>query len=206
MTTFYLTRHGETLWNRERRMQGHMNSDLTEDGIAQAKALGKYLMDQKINSIYSSASGRTLQTSGLINEALHLDIIPKKELMEIHLGHWEGKTKEEIEAFDAMEYYHFWQEPQNFRPKSGEHFYDVSRRALTALEQIAQFHKGDTVLVVSHAVVLKSLLMVFNQTELSHFWSGTHMLPTCLTKVTYDQGQWQIDYIGRTDHYALIEA
>lgn len=205
MTTFYLTRHGETEWNTQRRMQGHMNSDLTQQGIVQAKALGKSLKDIPFSCIYSSSAGRAMQTSQAINEALNLKIIPHDGLKEIHLGHWEGKTKHEIEAFDAEQYYHFWNEPHRFIPSSGENFLDVTKRTAGVLEQLARFHPGDTLLVVTHAVVLKGLLMYFEDKPLDQFWTGPMMHPTSLTVVEREPNGWKLQEVGNTDHYSLIE-
>ena len=65
-TTVYVTRHGETEWNVEKRMQGRKNSALTENGMLQAKQLGDRMKDLPIDAIYSSPSERTLHTAELI--------------------------------------------------------------------------------------------------------------------------------------------
>ncbi len=65
-TRIYLTRHGQTEWNLQKRMQGHKNSDLTSLGKEQAKALGLRMKDVELNAIYTSSLPRAMQTAELI--------------------------------------------------------------------------------------------------------------------------------------------
>jgi broad specificity phosphatase PhoE len=103
--TIFLTRHGETHWNRERRFQGRMDSPLTERGIEQARRMGRTLrrfIDASAGwEIVASPLGRAHRTAsiladeiGLPSSRIHLD----ERLMELDMGCWEGLTGPEIEA------------------------------------------------------------------------------------------------------------
>lgn len=110
MLRIYITRHGETEWNIQKRMQGWKDSNLTRKGEEYAIALGRRLKDVDFNCIYSSSSGRTIHTSELIRGDKDIRIIPDDNLREIHLGEWEGKTSTEID--DKQRLKAFWETPQ----------------------------------------------------------------------------------------------
>lgn len=101
----YLVRHGETMWNREGRMQGHLDSPLTRAGVAQAqrvgRTLGAHLADGTDHRMVVSPLGRCRQTAALICEEAGLDYAACEfhdDLMEICWGKWDGHTFAEIDA------------------------------------------------------------------------------------------------------------
>jgi broad specificity phosphatase PhoE len=99
----YLVRHGQTEFNRERRLQGHVDSDLTELGVRQAEAVGRLLKDLIPDPagwrIVSSPLGRTRETSRIVAAATGVaDIAYDPRLMEISCGDWDGRLRSEIEA------------------------------------------------------------------------------------------------------------
>jgi broad specificity phosphatase PhoE len=100
----YLVRHGETVWNREGRMQGHLDSPLTETGVAQATAIGRRLRlelpgDDDV-AVVTSPLGRARQTAlvlcGELGIAPH-ELVESALLMEHHLGSWSGLTHTETD-------------------------------------------------------------------------------------------------------------
>ncbi len=101
----YLVRHGETMWNREGRMQGHLDSPLTRDGVEQAmcvgRALGAHLGEDIDHQMVVSPLGRCRQTAALICEEAGLDYAScdfHDDLKEICWGKWDGHTFAEIDA------------------------------------------------------------------------------------------------------------
>ncbi|EQB85893.1 hypothetical protein M918_16965 [Clostridium sp. BL8] len=75
MTRLYITRHGETLWNTEGRMQGWNDSPLTDLGIKQAEWLRDRIQDEKIDAIYSSPSNRAFKTAEIVRGGREIEII-----------------------------------------------------------------------------------------------------------------------------------
>lgn len=110
-TTLYLTRHGETKWNVEKRMQGWQDSPLTEKGRQDAKRLGKRLEAVELAAIYTSTSGRALETAELVRGGRLIPIYQDERLREIQLGDWEGKTHDEIRQMDPTGFDHFGTRP-----------------------------------------------------------------------------------------------
>ena len=99
----YLVRHGETAWNLIRRRQGCLDSPLTERGVAQAEALGRYLrklLNGDAVQISSSPLGRAMSTATIIAEHLGIDkesIVVEPLLAELHQGHWQGLSGAQID-------------------------------------------------------------------------------------------------------------
>lgn len=95
----WVLRHGQTQWNVDGRMQGHLDSPLTPLGEAQARAQGALLKALHLpenTKLISSPSGRAVATAHLVNEGLDLPMSLNNALMEIDMGHWQGKTLKDI--------------------------------------------------------------------------------------------------------------
>lgn len=200
MAKIYVTRHGETQWNTQRRMQGHLDSDLTPTGRTQAEWLGAHLLTLPLGNIYASPSGRASETARLIRGDRPLSIHRLEGLKEIYLGSWEGKTQVEIEAVDAENYHAFWHRPERYKPEERESFESVISRAGAVLEHLAQTETED-VLVVTHAVLLKGMYAHIHQKAVEAFWTGPFMNATCLNCFEKVGGHWQVHLEADTSHY-----
>ncbi|MEQ9259973.1 MAG: histidine phosphatase family protein [Roseovarius sp.] len=110
----WILRHGETLWNAEGRLQGHLDSALTERGVAQARAQGEILARAGLPAdvrVLSSPSPRAWRTAEIAVGGLGLEILPEPRLMEIGLGAWQGRLTEELYRElppEAAQDPHFW--------------------------------------------------------------------------------------------------
>jgi len=104
MLNLYITRHGETQWNTQKRLQGWMNSPLTERGIAQGKMLHEAVKMSNIEKISTSPSERAAKTALAAKGPLPLEVEFLEELKEMNMGDWEGKTLEEIIAKEPDNY------------------------------------------------------------------------------------------------------
>jgi len=154
-----LVRHGETEWNRERRIQGRFDSPLTERGIAQAHAIGRLvqkLPEAASARIVASPLGRATRTAEII--ARHLPARPElrfdDRLREISTGSWDGLTFRDIElrspgAFDGDGRYEW-----NFRAPGGE-TYDIF--AARVAEWLSEAVAAPFVIAVTHGVVSRVL-------------------------------------------------
>lgn len=203
MLTLYLTRHGETEWNVEKRMQGWQDSPLTEKGKNDAKRLGKRLESIELTAIYTSTSGRAVKTAQLIRGERLIPIYEDEHLREIYLGDWEGKTNEEIMQFDPIAFGQFWNEPHLYSPKRGERFIEVQNRAFTVIEQIIKHHQSGNILIVTHAVVLKSLIARLKNLSLEQLWAPPFMHGTSVTIVQVDNGQFKFIAEGDVSHLEM---
>ncbi len=98
----YLVRHGQTEFNRERRLQGHVDSALTELGLRQAEAVARLLKDLTRAEpgwrVISSPLGRARRTAEFVAEALNSKVEEDQRLIELSWGEWDGRLRSELEA------------------------------------------------------------------------------------------------------------
>ncbi len=196
-----MTRHGETEWNTVRRMQGQLDSPLTEHGIQQAVWLKERLKDDDIDVIYASPLGRAHETACIIAEGRDIEIINRNELKEVYFGSWEGQLLEDVEKTHKETNYYFWNEPEKYVPFDGESFEDLLARSERFFIEVIRESEHRNILVVAHAVVLKSLLAYTRGVNIKDFWKGPHIQPTSLTKAELVDGELVYEFIGDTSHH-----
>lgn len=154
----YVLRHGETVWNTDRRMQGARNSDLTERGRAQAVAMGRTLKAELAREpgptvFLRSPLGRTRETSLLVGHELGLDPGEWRDdprLAELSYGQWEGLSWKEIEVHMPTAMIDWRANPESYCPPGGETHFELRRRSAAALADIIA-SKTRTV-IVGHGV------------------------------------------------------
>ena len=176
----HLIRHGETDWNRERRVQGQSESQLTELGIRQATELGQRIGHIRFDSIYCSSSRRTRQTAQHAFPEAQAGIVYMDTLREIFLGPWEGRLYDELAEAEPDSHRHFWQEPHLFRVEGAEDFYMLQRRAIDAIAEIESRHRTDAendskIALVSHGALIKSFLCHVEGRSMEQLWEPPRM-------------------------------
>ncbi|MBU5425599.1 histidine phosphatase family protein [Tissierella pigra] len=178
----YITRHGETQWNKEGRMQGWKNSNLTEKGIEDAKKLGERLKDVQFDYIYSSPLERAVDTAKYIKE--DEEIILMDSLKEMGFGKWEGMEHTTIEELYPIEHFNFWNKPHLYNSIEGESFDELFKRVKDVLTKIVDNKEAENILIVSHAVVIKVIYAIIKGYALEELWSREPFLHgTSLTVV-----------------------
>jgi probable phosphoglycerate mutase len=157
-TRFGLIRHAETIWNRESRIQGHRDSPLTDGGKKEADGWGRLLKGIEWDRIFGSDLGRAVDTAAIINHHLKIPFEADPRLREQDWGEWTAKPAAEIknEALGRLdEAKRFgWQ----FCPPGGEDRISVWQRSHNGLLDAAHKWPGETILVVTHEGVIKSLV------------------------------------------------
>jgi len=158
ITRFGLVRHAETFWNRERRIQGHSDSALTAKGKKDADNWGRQLSRFAWDCILMSDAGRAVETATRINHHLQAPMDSDARLREQDWGQWTGQiiTKIESEASELLQNEH--KTGWHFCPPGGEDRLSVWQRSHSALTEAAVRRRGDTIMIVTHEGVLKSLI------------------------------------------------
>ena len=156
VTRFGLLRHAETHWNREKRIQGHLNSALTSEGKLQAEKWGRLISTFQWDRIITSDLGRALETATRANLSLNLTIDQEARLREQNWGRWEGKKiaalKTEAQLNEQMDA--GWA----FCPPEGEDRETVWERGRKALSEAAAKWPGKNLLVITHQGMIKCLV------------------------------------------------
>lgn len=170
-----LVRHGETEWNRESRFQGQIDIPLNDNGRSQAAQAGEFLKVVPIDGAVSSSMMRPKETAEIIlQQHPEVSFAVTDGLWEIGHGQWEGKFEHEIEAgFPGL--LEAWQtRPETVQMPEGENLQDVWDRAVKAWEEIvtqySQQETPQTVLVVAHDAINKSILCYVTGLGPEAFW------------------------------------
>lgn len=187
MSRFFLVRHGETIWNREGRLQGHLDSPLTLTGIRQAEAHGRKLAELVAGEslhLHASPLGRTRQTAAILCEIAGLDYAEIRfdaRLKEITLGEHDGYPGWEALDRDFPELARERKaDPWNYQHPGGESSEMVRRRLRPFIEE--QRAKGGTHLIVGHGVtnkVIRGIYLGLSEEEcfaLDRRQDGFHLL------------------------------
>ena len=150
-------RHGETEWNRQGRFQGHLNSVLNAEGLAQAEALGEYLARERFDLLLSSDLGRALQTASAIALRSGHDVVVEPRLRERCMGIFQGLTADEAEARYPGEYARFRSHDPDYVIPDGESLRQFFERSVACFTDLAARHAGLTLAAVTHGGVLAML-------------------------------------------------
>ena len=138
MTRIYLTRHGETEWNRQRRFQGNKNSELTEKGILDAELLSSRVKGIDLDCIISSPLKRAYQTAKIVRGTKEVDIIKCDGFKEINLGDFEGMKWDEIEDLSGDTLKKITEDPFNIRYPNGENLMEFYNRVEKSLIEVIE--------------------------------------------------------------------
>ena len=184
--TLYMTRHGETQWNTEKRMQGWSDSALTENGIKNAKLLGNRLKEIEFDAIHTSPSERTVTTAKLIKGDRKIPVILDDHLKEINMGKWEGKTVEFLKNDYPEQLDLFWNAPHQYKSMDGEDFFEVKKRVCHSLKTVRENYSSGNILLVTHSVVIKVLLAIFKDLPMENIWEPPFIHDCSLTVVEID--------------------
>jgi broad specificity phosphatase PhoE len=161
MDVLYLVRHGETEWNRQRRLQGRLDSVLTSEGRAHARANGTLLARERVEHLLVSPLGRTRETAALIRaEHAAVTMTYDERLAERHCGAWEGMTLDQIEDQFPDEWAARQRDPFHHRPPGGENLPDMLVRIAPVADTLGglPFRR---VAIVSHGISGRVLLTHF---------------------------------------------
>ncbi len=215
---FYYVRHGQTIFNQIGRMQGSCDSQLTKQGIEDAKEIASVLRNVDFQHAYTSSSERALKTAQVICEYQNVQPICMKELKEFDFGDLDG---EPIEKFRAQ----IWGDRMRddwteFHGESTQIFDQRSRNAFDKILQ--QCSNNDKVLIVSHGSYIMHLmktLLNFDQEAYVQKRNAQNKpwMPNCgICVFTYEDGNWSMkeepisaqefrqNHFPKTIHYYFV--
>lgn len=157
MTRLILVRHGQSLANAAFAFAGHTDFDLSELGHRQAALLADYLVShENVAAIYSSDLSRAYHTATATAERLSLPVVTDTLLREIYAGNWEGLSFSEIEALYPKDRDLWYDDLSHARPTGGESIPEVYRRTVPRILEICRCHDGETILLTTHATVIRA--------------------------------------------------
>ena len=202
-TIIYLTRHGQTLWNIEKRLQGRGNSPLTEQGIERAKELRDRIKDIHIDVIYSSPIERALTTANIIKGDKSIEVITDDGLMEMCFGDYEGKITDEVMKENPnWDISLIMKGNTELTAPNGENLAEVRDRVARSMNKIIEKNRGKTILIVAHGITLKAIMYYFKDEEVNSEVMGQ----ATLTKVNVDENnKFYIEFKNDNSHFTQKE-
>ena len=171
MGRLYLVRHGETKWNAEGRLQGHVDVGLSEKGQRQAQAVARRLSGVIFDAAYSSDLSRTAETARIIlGQKPEVTLTATPQLRERHYGVFEGLTVAERQARYPDMFAASLSNDLDFAPTDGETMSQVGARMAAFVAELRQRHLEDTVLIAGHGGALRATLPGLLRLPLEALW------------------------------------
>ena len=152
----YITRHGQTNWNVQKKVMGRWDEPLNETGLNQAEETRNNLMDTDIDLIICSPLKRARQTAEIINRDRNIPIIYDERIIERDFGEFEGM---ETKNFDFHGYWNYY---KNMQFESAENIQVFFKRVYDFLEDITEKYKDKNVLLVAHGGISIPVACFFN--------------------------------------------
>ena len=205
MALFYLVRHGETVWNQERRLQGQTDIPLSEEGRDQARKVAARLASIRFDDAFSSTLSRAADTANLIVEAsaAPLSLRFHDELREASDGIFEGLSVSEAAERDPRLVDRTGNDgpAPDFAPPQGEsirEFYERQRGVASNL--LGQFVGAEQVLVVGHGWVFRALAAAMLDLGVKEFWKLRSPQPASVSIIETAEGRAAIRTWGDDAH------
>lgn len=194
-----MIRHGESTENEHGRLSGQIDSDLSARGCQQARALAERLRHAVFDQIYSSDLKRAANTAAPIAASHCLTVDQQQWLRERHAGLLQGLTKKQRKA-QYPDLQRAWKSTDPNQPMAGgaENIQDFTERVITGIKTLALQHANQTVLLVTHAGVIRE---VFNFVFDSHH-NGNRIRcgNTAISQFRCDSGLWSMECWGDIAH------
>lgn len=156
-TRIIAIRHGETSWNLDARIQGHLDIPLNDAGCRQAQKMADSLADEPITAVYASDLGRAWETAQYLGRSLNLQVDRQPGLRERCFGEFEGRTFAEVEREQPEQAGRWRKREPEYVPPGGESLLALRDRVLEAAQQLAARHPGELIALVGHGGVMDVL-------------------------------------------------
>ena len=171
MTRLILVRHASTNDNNDKKLSGHIDSEVSIKGKEQIIKLTKYLEKFQIDSIYSTTSSRTKETISEVSKLKNLEIKEKKSLKEINFGKFEGLTFSDIELNYNEEINKMINEGNNYTYPDGESLIDSYNRVVIEIDTILEIEKNKSILICSHGGTIRNIITYLIANTHEYHWN-----------------------------------
>ena len=173
----YFVRHGETFWNKEKKIQGQSDIPLNEYGIELAYVTADAMKDISFDIVYSSPLLRAKETADILVKDRNLEVYTDSRLVEMSFGEGEGESLPEIHTHPEMKLYNFIHNPGEYIPPiGGETFEELYIRCKSFIDDVIlpEEDKYDTMLIVGHGALIRGFIHNITNRPTKDFWIVTH--------------------------------
>lgn len=175
----YIMRHGETDWNKTRRLQGKSDIPLNDFGRELAEKTREGLKDVPFDLVITSPLSRARETAMIVRGEREIPIIEDARIEEMSFGSYEGMCcKGEGFNIPDEEFHYFFDDPAHYRPaEDGESFPEFCTRVENFLGELfhSKEYQDSTILITVHGAVLCAMIRSIRRNPLRLFWgNGVH--------------------------------
>jgi len=196
-----LVRHGATDWNLEHRCQGSSDRELSAVGVRQAEEIAALLSGENLTAVYASDLKRAQHTAEVIGQPHNLPVRIEESIRELDHGELEGLTFSQIKQ-NFGEFLTRWRsQPAELQVPGGERLIDVAERAWTGLQQIAERHGADDiVVVVSHNFPIVGIVCRITGTHLNNY-RNFHLDPCGISRLQWNgASRWRVTHVNSQEY------
>lgn len=199
-TRIIAIRHGETAWNVDARIQGHLDIPLNDNGRWQARRLAEAVAREGLGAIYASDLGRALETAQALAQVTGLPVVTHRGLRERGFGIFEGLTFAEVEARWPEAALRWRRRDPEFGPQGGETLREFYARCVAVAGALAEPHAGQAIALVAHGGVMDCLYRAASHLDLSapRTWQVGN---ASINRLLYAQGSFSL--VGWSDTFHL---
>lgn len=204
-TTRIFVRHGESDANGKGFFAGQLDIALSQRGMRQAELTAEFIRKQyTVDAIYSSDLQRASATALPIAKACNLDVIRTPQLREIFAGQWQGMCFDELQTQHAESYGVWLRDIGKAQPVNGESVEELSDRIWSAVQEIAQKEVGKTVVIVTHATPIRTLLCRIKGFGLDEM-KYVPWVSNASVSVVCAADRWELEYESLDAHLAELK-
>ena len=195
----FVVRHGETAWSRERRFAGARDVPLAPEGLRQCEAVAQALGGEPVAAVCASPLERARASAEVIAKPHRLAVGIEPDFREMAFGEWEGLTRDDVAARFPEAYERWRTAPHRLVLPGGERLTDVALRVKQAVEALLGTHTGETVVLVSHAIVLRLIVLQALGLGPDRLWT-VDASPAGITEIEYEPGWATIHRMNTLSH------
>ena len=195
----YLIRHGETMWNKIFRFQGATDTELSENGLCQARKLAQRFSGHKFAAIYASDLKRASTTAQTVAQPHALEIIPEPRFREMSFGEWEGLDISYMEEKWPGKMKEFFRDPASFAVPGGESLAAFNARVCPAFYEIIARHEGQDIMIVAHGGSIRAIIADILKTPPASFWA-IRIDNTAVNTIHITNGRFFLSALNDTAH------
>ena len=198
-------RHGATAYSQEQRYAGSTDIPLTPEGRRQCAAVAQALGPRHVAAVYASPLARARESAAPIAVAQGLEVTIESDFREMCFGDWEGLRRDEVERRFPHEYELWRTEPERFARPGGETVGAVAERVGRAVAGLRATHLGETVILVSHGIVTRLIVLAALGLGPERLWS-VDVSTAGISEIEYRDDWATIHRVNTVAHLEALES
>lgn len=190
----YFVRHGETEWNRLKKIQGQADIPLNETRRREAVMAASVFSALHFGRCYVSPLCRAQETARILLKDKDCEIIVEDLVKEIAYGVDEGQNLDEIHQNQNLPLHNYFAAPERYiPPKGGESIVQLKKRCKEFLDYLREEEEKENVLVVCHGALIRGLISIVQGLEDTDFWTGKEQKNCAFTRIRMDNDEWVLE-------------